>query len=535
MATRRQLFQGMLGGTGAVIATTLVDRKFAFAQGRSKALRVAWPYDTSSLDAVGVGVQRSTWAVSLHVYDRLVSYALDEQPDGTRQYNPKRLAPELAESWTLSADKKVITFNLRKNATFHDGSPVTAEDVQWSIARSISVPAAAGVMRIGGITKPDQMKVLDQHTLQVTLAEPNRYAISVFTIPFAAIINAKLAKLNATAQDPWANEWLRRNAAGGGAFRVESFRNDQVVLTRNDNWVSGVKPAVESIIFQTVPEASTRAALVERNSADVAFEIPPADFSAVASRGAAKAVAIPMLNQMDFVAFNSKASPFSDVRVRQAVAHALPYAPIFESVFRGRGRGLYGGGAAPVPGVFPQPHDFAYDPEKSKQLLQQAGLGSGFDTSLSYSQSKAGYFDPLSLAIRDALGKVGIRVSIDRLPGAQFDERLLARSMPMMLENRIAWLSLPDYWMRAFYTGTSTSNLGNFDNPQLAAMLAELPVDISEEEYGKRTADMIKLVLSEIPLLPIRQGAFEVVVAKDVAGLTYWFHGLPDGRNIRRA
>ena len=189
----------------------------------------------------------------------------------------------------------------------------------------------------------DQLKVVDDKTFQVTLPAANRFAVAVFSIPFAAIINSKLARQNATAQDPWANEWLKRNAAGGGAYKIESFRNDQVLLSRNDDWVCGPKPAMQQVIFQTVPEASTRGALVERDAADIAIEIPPNDFAAILERGAARALAIPMRNHMDFVAMNSQMAPFSDVRVRQAIAYALPYEQIFQSVFRSRGAPLYGG------------------------------------------------------------------------------------------------------------------------------------------------------------------------------------------------
>ncbi|WP_141217775.1 ABC transporter substrate-binding protein [Bordetella genomosp. 7] len=509
---------------------------FVRAQGggsRAAALRLVWPYDTSSLDATGIGVQRSTWAVSVHIYDRLVSYAVNDLGNGTGEYDPARIEPELAERWTVSDDGKTITFHLRPGATFHDGSPVTAEDVRWSIARALAMPAATASMRVGGLTSADQLSVLDTHTLQVKLPAPSRYAVAVFTIPFAAIINKKLATAHSTEQDPWASNWLKTNPAGGGAFRVGSFRPDQVMLVRNDKWVSGPLPASPQVIFQTVPEATLRTALVERNSADVAVEIPPADYQAVIDRKIAKALAIPMRNHMDFVALNSGAAPFNDVRVRQAIAYALPYEGLFKGVYRGRGVALYGGPAEVQGGVFPHPTPYATDIEKAKALLKAAGHEQGFSTSIAYSAGKAAYFDLASLAIKNSLEKIGIKVSIDRLPGAQFDERVARRDYGMLLENRVAWLSLPDYWMRAFYSGTTTSNLGNYHSEALQKMLQQLQGDATPEQYDAQTKEMIKLVTDEVPLIPIRQGAVEIVVGKNVTGYTYWFHGLPDARSIQ--
>lgn len=535
MKSRRDFCQFLIAGTALAPSLSLTASQKAVAQSRESTVRIAWPYDTASLDPVGIGAQRSTWSVSLHLYDRLVTYAAVARLDGTRQYDPAELRPELAERWEVSPDSKTVTFHLRADAKFHDGSPVTAEDVRWSIERALSVKSAAGVMAVGALKSPDQLKAIDSHTFQVTLPAPNRFAIPVFTIPFAAIFNSKLAKQNATVQDPWANEWLKRNSAGGGAYKIEAFRNDQVVLTRNEGWLCGPKPAMLQVIFQTVPESATRGALVERGAADIAIEIPPNDFAAVLERGQARALAIPMPNQMDFVAMNSQAAPFSDLRVRQAIAYALPYQQIFQSVFRSRGAPLFGAKGDPLPAVFPQASAFNTDVERAQSLLKEAGQANGFETSLIYSIGKAAYFDPLSLVIRDALGKVGIRVNIDRLPGAQFDERVAARTVQMLIDNRVAWLSLPDYWFTAFYTGTSTSNLGNFADPELGQLLKELPGDASAQVYGEKTSQMSKLVLTKVPMIPLRRGAVEFVMSKELSGYTCWSHGLPDARDLKRA
>lgn len=533
MQSRRDFCRAVLATTA--LPAAINGTRTAFGQGRSNTLRVAWPYDIASIDAVGLGAQRSTWCASLHLYDRLVTYETTPSPDGTRQYDPAKPKGELAQRWEVSADSKTITFHLNPRAKFHDGSPVTAEDVRWSIERSLNVKGAAGVMAVGALHSAEQLKALDEKTFQVTLPAPNRFAISVFSIPFAAIINSRLAKQNATAQDPWANEWLKRNAGGGGAYKLSSFRNDQVMLTRNEDWVSGPKPAAQQVIFQTVPEAATRSALVERDAADLAIEVPPNDFDAVAQRGLARALAIPMRNHMDFVAMNSQAAPFNDARVRQAIAYALPYDQIFQSVFRGRGVPLYGGKPEAQGGIFPQPSAFNFDLEKAQALLKEAGKAEGFETSLLYSAGKAAFFDPLALAVRDSLGKIGIRVNIERLPGAQFDERTAARTAPMVLENRVAWLSLPDYWFTAFYTGTQVSNLGNHANPKLDQMLKDLPGDAPADVYARKTREMSRLVLTEVPMIPIRQGAIELVMSKKLEGYTYWFHGLPDARDVKRA
>ena len=88
MRSRRDFCKMMLAGTAAGPTLSLASAGAAFAQTRANTLRVVWPYDTASLDAVGIGAQRSTWCISLHIYDRLVTYAVTSRPDGTREYDP---------------------------------------------------------------------------------------------------------------------------------------------------------------------------------------------------------------------------------------------------------------------------------------------------------------------------------------------------------------------------------------------------------------------------------------------------------------
>src|SRR5260221_321854 len=101
MPSRRDFCQLMLASTAALPALSLASAGTALAQTRANTLRVVRPYDTASLDAVGIGAQRSTWCISLHIYDRLVTYAVTSRPDGTHEYDPAKPTGELAERWDM--------------------------------------------------------------------------------------------------------------------------------------------------------------------------------------------------------------------------------------------------------------------------------------------------------------------------------------------------------------------------------------------------------------------------------------------------
>lgn len=495
---------------------------------------MVWPFETNSLDPAGAGVQRSTWGVSWHIYDRLVTYALDEPHDGIRQYRLDKLQGDLAEHWDISEDGKIYTFHLRKNGVFHDGSQISAEDVRWSLARAISLPTTKFVLNLGGLTTEDQIKVVDDATLTVALLKPNRYLLLSLSTPFAPIINAKDVKPHVTQGDPWGGDWLKAHDAGSGAYQVVTFRPDQVVLQRNEKWHGSPLPSMRWAVFQTVPEDTMRVALVERHLADIAIGLTPNAIADVERRGDAKLLLVPMPNQFEFLVMNTQSKPFDDVRVRQAIAYAVPQQEIFRSVFFLRGTKLFGGPETVQAASFPQPQSFAYDPKRAHDLLVEAGYSDGLDTTLSLCTCKAEYFENLAVALKDYLARVGIRVTINKLPGPRFGELQTAKQMPLYLENQVAWLNLPDYWIRIFYRGNTRSNFSGYANPSLDPLLARADDAANDTEYDAAMREMILIVNRDVPLLMFRQAALEVVIDKDIGNYVYWFHTLPDVRSITR-
>jgi peptide/nickel transport system substrate-binding protein len=533
-AARAFVYTRYAGFAAAVTIQAALGAAAVHAQNRSETARVVWPFETSSLDPAGAGVQRSTWGVSWHIYDRLVSYALDEPRGKIQQYRPDQLKGDIAERWDVSEDGRTYTFHIRRGAVFHDGSLVTAEDVRWSLQRAISLPTTRFVLNLGGLTSEDQIKAIDQATLTIALAKPNRYLLLSLSTPFAPIINARQVNPHVTASDPWGGDWLKSNAAGSGAYRVATFRPDQVVLERNENWRGSPRPAMRWAVFQTVPEDTMRVALVERGLADIAIGLTPNAIDAVERRGQAQLLLIPMPNQFEFLVMNVQSKPFHDARVRQALGHAIPQQEIFRSVFLGRGTRLFDGLEEVHGATFPQPQSFAYDPKRSRDLLAEAGYPNGLDTTLSLCTCKAEYFENLAVAIKDYLARVGIRVTIEKLPGARFGELQTAKQMPLYLENQVAWLNLPDYWIRIFYRGNTRSNFSGYANPALDSLLAKADDATGNSDYDDAMRKMIAIVNRDVPLLMFRQAALEVVIGKDIGNYAYWFHTMPDVRSLIR-
>lgn len=133
----------------------------AAAQGRNETLTVVVESGPNSMDILGVGANHPSYQASWNLYDRLMTYGVKTLPDGTRMYDYNVLKPELAESWQFAPDGMSVTFKLKKDAKFHDGTPVTAKDVKWSFDRAVTVGGFPTFqMKAGSLEKPEQFVIV---------------------------------------------------------------------------------------------------------------------------------------------------------------------------------------------------------------------------------------------------------------------------------------------------------------------------------------------------------------------------------------
>ncbi len=526
----------VLTAMSALAATGLIPARWADAQTRAESLRVLSEAGPNSFDPIGVGVNRGSIQATWNVYDRLVRFGTKTQPDGTLYFDYFSIEPELAETFEVSPDGKTITFHLRRDAVFHDGSPVTAEDVKWSLDRTVSLPVGKSQMSTGSMTSPDQFTVVDAHTITLTTPQFDRFTLPNLALTYPVIINAKLAKAHATEADPWAAEWLKTNAAGGGAFRIEAFTPGQsLTLSRNDGWKSGTLPGFRRVLWQVVPAAQTRRSSLERGDADIVQDLPPQDVQSLEHVAGVRVVGVPMAGAFQFIGMNSQMAPFDNVKVRQAVAYALPYQQMFEAALFKRGKPLFGGKPMQADGTqWPQPMGYETDPAKAKALLAEAGHPDGFETTFSFELSLATVAEPVSILVQEALGKIGIKVTINKVPAGQLGTLLTKKEVPFYFEGSAAYLADPDYFFRVFYDGTTRWNFGSYNNPEFARLVAKTRFESDKAAYDADVARMIALAKTEVPIILLWQPALDTGMQKSVEGYEYLFHRQLELRTLRR-
>ena len=153
----------------------------------------------NGLDLHQVGTNRPAYGTSWAIYDRLVTFGTKTLEDGSLSYDYTDVQPELAESWEIADDGLSATFNLRQDATFHDGTPVTTKDVKWSYDRAVSVGGFPTFqMKAGALENPDQFEIVDDYTFKVNFLREDKLTLIDMAVPIPVIMNSALIEPHIT-------------------------------------------------------------------------------------------------------------------------------------------------------------------------------------------------------------------------------------------------------------------------------------------------------------------------------------------------
>jgi peptide/nickel transport system substrate-binding protein len=507
----------------------------AAAQGRRETLLLISENPPNSTDIHGVGANRPAYEASWNLYDRLMTFGVKKDANGNDHYDYQKLQPELAEEWDLTPTS--VTFKLRRDAKFQDGTPVTAADVKWSFDRAVTVGGFPTFqMAAGSLEKPEQFVVVDERTFRVDFLRRDKLTMPDLAVPVPVIINSGLAKKNATPQDPWAMEWLRANPAGSGAYRLERWvPGQEMVFLRNDAWTQGPRPALARVIWRIVPQAGNRRALLERGDADISFDLPPKDFSELQSARKLKVVATPVENALQYIGMNCEKGPFTNLKLRRAVAYAAPYQRIMDQAMFGQAVPMFGGPASPPNADWPQPAPFTTDLARARALVAEAGYPNGLDTTLSFDLGLSTINEPIALALAENLAAIGIRVTINKVPGANWRNELLKKERPLITNTFGGWLNYPDYFFFwACHGQNAVFNSMSYKNPRMDALIDKARFTADPAEYAAAVKGFVALAWAEVPRVPLFQPYLNVAMQQSIGGYRYWFHRQLDYRTLSK-
>jgi peptide/nickel transport system substrate-binding protein len=436
------------------------------------------------------------WVVGYRVYSSLFQADENFQP-----------VPDLAESWDVSDDQLTYTFHLKKNATFHDGTPITSEDVAFSIKEIALVHGSICARGLGTVI--DKIETPDQHTLVIRLKAPYPEMLNPYDglgPHCSSCVKKSLYEGTNLLNNPH-----NFKPVGSGPFKfVEWVRGSHIILERYDGY-HGEKPAVERVVFRIIGDPISRALAFEKGEVQwVPFEVPRSEVTRLNNMANTKAIfhGSPC-GTIAGLGFNLRNDLFKDKKVRHAITAAINKEKIKNLVY-------YGGadvGIGHIPYTpfsswwhNPNAKQIEYDPEVAAKLLDEAGYKVKDDNWRFHLKLKhtTGYSEHLKMAelIKDDLKKVNIDLTIISLDHAAWHEQVF--------KNWDFEVSIVPYCggptpptLKRYHTSNikriSWANCMGFSNEEYDKLFEQMISETDKEKRLKMTNQMQVVLAEEQP------------------------------------
>lgn len=451
----------------------------------------------------------------------LVEQLLEQEytTEGIVRTGTGELVPALAESWEAAEDG-TITFELREGLAFADGTPITADDVAWSLQRSIEGPGyLAAFLPFGGVGSADAISAPDDGTVVIDADFASPLLHKMLAMQPTGVLSQATGEANATDDDPWAGEWFRENANSSGPYVVASYDpTQQLVLEPNPEYYDPDRVHNGGVTIQFVSDPSQRALLLRSGELDLAQGLPLDQVRGMEDEEGLTVVSEPS-NRLEYLGLNTAEAPFDDARVRQAVAYAVPYADLVDQVLYGYANASTGVVPASMETHSADAGTFEEDLDRARELLAEAGLADGFSSTLYFKQSNSTE-SAAAVFIQANLREIGVEVDLRPLTDADFIAQTNARSLPMYLNTFLGWGADPFYQMYYMGAADAGTNFTNYANPELDALLEQGAATADEAERERISAEAQALFFDEMPMIPIWNPDWTFVVRDGVSGLT---------------
>ncbi|MHB8156253.1 MAG: ABC transporter substrate-binding protein [Desulfocucumaceae bacterium] len=473
-------------------------KTFVFAQGS----------DPRGLDPAFVDDGESANPIC-NIYDTLVRY----------KAGSTEIEPSLATEWTSSPDGKVWTFKLRQNVKFHDGTPFNADAVVYSVSRQLP-PKRTDDMPYASFTfgPVEKVEKVDDATVKFVLSEP--YA------PFLANLAMSLAApiVSPAGVEKYGKDFID-HPVGTGPFKfVEWKKGQQIELEANKEYWGGA-PKFDKLVYKFVKENSVRASELRTGSIQAMNGVDPNDVKMLEGAGV-KVIKNPGMN-INYLAFFSNKKPFNNPKLREAVSHAINRQNLVEFLYQGMAE--LPNGVLPnfMPGYDKTLTPYAYDPEKAKQLLKEAGYASGLKVTLLTYSTVRPYNpvggDKLAAAIQADLRKVGIEAEIKTYPWKEYKEIYtpdIVKEGDMMLYGWIGDNGDPDNFLSLLETKEikSSLNAGKYSNAKVDALLVKGRTAKTTEERNAAYSELQKIVQADAPWVFLSHSKDMAAVGTNVTG-----------------
>ena len=436
-----------------------------------------------------------------------------------------KMQPGVIESWEVSDDQLKWTLHFRKGVKDTFGNEVKAEFFQWMWDRNRNAGGCTFIADAANIKDAKtQIKIVDDYTAEVTLPAPDPLFLRALNVNNGMPFGPE-ARKHATEADPWALEWMKQNAAAIGPYMLEKWEPGvQMILVRNPSWY-GPKPDIGRIIYRQVPESANRLALLLSNEAQIARDLTQDELGQLSGSARAQCIAA---NQFVYVALNfAEGSPTADLKVREALAYAVPHQAIIDSVYGGRAKPLYGmvtDSYANFLGADKIPYKTDFD--KAKALLSESSQPNGFDATILVDAGVPEH-ERIAVLLKDSFSKIGVNLSIDKKPTSAYRDQAFGRSFgDMVLDQNYAFILDPNYHSLVWIINAPPPNFnyGNFVDKEFNDIQAKAVAIADGPERAKEMQRLQEIVIQQLPWLSMANAPTCFGMSENVGGYVWHTH-----------
>ena len=466
--------------------------------------------EPSSLDPAKTNTVQADQVMWL-LYDRLMQLSADAT----------RREPSLAEGWEVSADGLTYTFHLRRNVRFHDGSVLDAQAVKVSYERQYlagspfyaATPPNAYERVLSGWVK--EVRVIDPLTVAITqhYTRPDQFALVNVVSPQALTRHGLQ---------------LTRTPVGTGPFRLERWERDRIVLTAFAEAWRG-RPWLDQVTYAIVPDTQVAMERLENGEFDLMPEVTTPLFERLASNPLTRLVKVGGLN-VRFLGMQMERPLLRDRRVREAIVSAVDRERL--AAILGRGAMIPAQGPLPPAslGYDPQIRQPAYDPQRARALLKEAGVLSPPTLRLLYNASLEMYSE-VAQSVRSDLRKAGIELELIGAPDWKaFHEQRKMDDHDLYLFGWAVSTPDPERFLFPLFESKSPDNLGRFSNGKVDELLTQARQPLDEARRLRQYREVSRLVVGEIPAVFLFHQINFAAIHPRVSGLTLNIYGLPQDK-----
>ncbi|HLO33094.1 MAG TPA: ABC transporter substrate-binding protein [Anaerolineales bacterium] len=504
---------------GAVPATQVpVTGQNNGAPQKGGAITVAYKDDLATLDPA-IGYDWTNWPAEKLVFDGLLDYD-----------NSTTIMPRLAESLPeVNADATVYTFKLRKGVKFSNGREFTADDVVYTLTRVLdpktSSPGAGFFVGIKGAqdfidgkaTAVEGIKALDPNTVEITLTEPDVTFLNKMALNFAFIVPKEEVEK--------AGENFGHAPVGTGPFLLKEWKSgESLTFERNPNYFMPDLPYLDKITIQVGVAPDVALLRLEKGDIQLMGDPPPgADWARISADAAWKnrLEKQPQVSTI-YIAINTTAKPFDNVKVRQALNYAIDKQHIVQLL---NGRATVANQVLPplMPGYDKSYPGYEYNPDKAKALLTEAGFGNGFETSI-----ECIAVDPqpkLCESFQQDLAKVGIKLTINTLAAPNVIDDAGNGRAPLTWSGGLGWIQdypdPDDFYGPILGCGSNTPggwNWSRYCNETIDKQSKQLLAMTDREARLAGYAPFFKSLMDDAVWVPVYNGEYDIAHSEKLHG-----------------